>query len=346
MDKPRKPTNIIKQKWSESSTSLRSRHIVDLALSQPDQASRSPVPARIPSPAIPGRPSPQPSTSSSTLSSQFKRSKTLRRPVACSSAVYRHFEKPTPKIPMLTSICENVQKVVYVIEIEDTERDTTSQVSNLVAPVWASTIRPANTYQVITFPDVHVSAGEDISSSSRTFRVSSPTKTLLNPESESSYDDSELSHDDDAEHRVTSAKKEIQQDLSDDEELPSQVAASVRLMEAAMDVDLKKFLSGNVKKRNNNEEKVDDCDEKAEAGRNRARSRGQKRRCESEKLMSNPPATSGTAPNPNITAKAERFDSLRTIRLTRKNKPEDVKKMKKNCEKGTIIARRSGDVKV
>ncbi|GBP96916.1 hypothetical protein EVAR_90674_1 [Eumeta japonica] len=107
MDKLRKPANIIKQKWSESSTSLRSRHIVDLALSKSDQSLRSPVPARIPSPAIPGRSSAQPSPSSSTSSPQFKRPKTVKTPVVCSSAVYRHFEKPAPKIPMSMSTCEN-----------------------------------------------------------------------------------------------------------------------------------------------------------------------------------------------------------------------------------------------
>ncbi|GBP73541.1 hypothetical protein EVAR_89201_1 [Eumeta japonica] len=51
--------------------------------------------------------------------------------------------------------------------------------------------------------------------------------------------------DDDAEYRVTSTKKEIHQYLSGDEELPSQVAASVRLMKAAMYVDHEKLLSGN-----------------------------------------------------------------------------------------------------
>ncbi|GBP30737.1 hypothetical protein EVAR_75961_1 [Eumeta japonica] len=79
----------------------------------------------------------------------------------------------------------------------------------LVAPFPASTIQPASTHQVITFPDVHVSADEDMPSSSRTFRVSSPTEALLDPESGSSYDDSEFSDDDDAEYLVTSAKKEI-----------------------------------------------------------------------------------------------------------------------------------------
>ncbi|GBP38177.1 hypothetical protein EVAR_80463_1 [Eumeta japonica] len=42
-------------------------------------------------------------------------------------------------------------------------------------------------------------------------------------------------------------QKEIQQNLSDDEELPPQVAASVRLMEAEMDVDHEKLLSDNDK---------------------------------------------------------------------------------------------------
>ncbi|GBP13126.1 PiggyBac transposable element-derived protein 4 [Eumeta japonica] len=125
-----------------------------------------------------------------------------------------------------------------------------------------------------------------------------------------------------------------------------------------------------VRKKNNNEENVDDCDERAEAGRGRVKSRV-------KKLMSNPPAISDTAPNPNIMAKAltgkttkivlnlleglehkghcvtmdnfynspalarylkcRGFDCLGTERLTRKNIPEDVKEMK-NCEKGTIIA--------
>ncbi|GBP19488.1 PiggyBac transposable element-derived protein 4 [Eumeta japonica] len=129
--------------------------------------------------------------------------------------------------------------------------------------------------------------------------------------------------------------------------------------------------------KNNNEESVDDCDERAEAGRGRVKSRGLKYRRKSKKLLSNPPATSGTAPNPNIMAKAltakttqivlnlleglehkghcvtmdnfynslalvrylkcRGFDCLGTVRLTRKNLPEDVKEMKKNCEKGSSL---------
>ncbi|GBP35963.1 hypothetical protein EVAR_91514_1 [Eumeta japonica] len=256
MDKLRKPT--IKQKWS---TSLRSRHIVDLALSESDQSLRSPGPARIPSPAIPDRSSAQPSPSSSTSSPQFKRPKTVNVPdfnqpknqaQADSewgvSTDVEECTSGTKKLLMELGINKlgEAREILYVIEIEDTEHDIMSQVSNLVAPFPASTIQPASTHQVITFPDVHVSADEDMPSSSRTFRVSSPTEALLDPESGSSYDDSEFSDDDDAEYLVTSAKKKIQQNLSNDEELPPQVAASARFMEAEMDVDHEKLLSGDV----------------------------------------------------------------------------------------------------
>ncbi|GBP36242.1 hypothetical protein EVAR_85489_1 [Eumeta japonica] len=232
MDKLRKPT--IKQKWS---TSLRSRHIVDLALSESDQSLRSPGPAQIPSPAIPDRSSAQPSPSSSTSSPQFKRPKTVNVPdfnqpknqaqADSEWGVSTNVEEctsGTKKLLMELGINKlgEAREILYVIEIEDTEHDIMSQVSNLVAPFLASTIQPASTHQVITFPDVHVSADEDMPSSSRTFRVSSPTEALLDPESGSSYDDSEFSDDDDAEYLVTSAKKEIQQNLSDDEELPPQ----------------------------------------------------------------------------------------------------------------------------
>ncbi|GBP19061.1 hypothetical protein EVAR_83373_1 [Eumeta japonica] len=223
-----------KTKWS---TSLRSRHIVDLALSESDQSLRSPGPARIPSPAIPDRSSAQPSPSSSTSSPQFKRPKTVNVPdfnqpknqaQADSewgvSTDVEECTSGTKKLLMELGINKlgEAREILYVIEIEDTEHDIMSQVSNLVAPFPASTIQPASTHQVITFPDVHVSADEDMPSSSRTFRVSSPTEALLDPESGSSYDDSEFSDDDDAEYLVTSAKKEIQQNLSDDEELPPQ----------------------------------------------------------------------------------------------------------------------------
>ncbi|GBP34904.1 PiggyBac transposable element-derived protein 4 [Eumeta japonica] len=135
--------------------------------------------------------------------------------------------------------------------------------------------------------------------------------------------------------------------------------------------------------KNNNEESNDDSDERAKAGRSKARRRGPKRRHKGKKQMSYSPATSGTAPNPKIMSKAltgrtiqivlnlleglehkghcvtvgnfyngpalaryfkcRGFDYLGTVRLTRKNIPEDVKRMKKNCEKGMITARHSGN---
>ncbi|GBP26618.1 hypothetical protein EVAR_18255_1 [Eumeta japonica] len=191
-----------------------------------------------------------------------------------------------------------------------------SQVSNLVAPFPASTIQPASTHQVITFPDVHVSADEDMPSSSRTFRVSSPTEALwiLKVEVVMMIQNFRMTM---MPNILSLPPKKIQQNLSNDEELPPQVAASARFMEAEMDVDHEKLLSGDVnfkwqrdftaftavreeflstrwcdndkqplpnakasnrllpvtnqlltvRKKNNNEENVDDCDERAEAGR-------------------------------------------------------------------------------
>ncbi|GBP26083.1 hypothetical protein EVAR_15095_1 [Eumeta japonica] len=138
-------------------------------------------------------------------------------------------------------------------------------------------------------------------------------------------------------------------------------AASVRLMKAAMDVDHEKLLSDNLlkmptlsnndkqplpnaksskqplaasyqsltnseEKKNNNGKSVNDCDERAEAESSRVRSK----RCPSPALARY--------------LKCPGFYRMGTVRLTRKNIPEDVKKMKKNREKGTIIARHSGDV--
>ncbi|GBP75001.1 hypothetical protein EVAR_82419_1 [Eumeta japonica] len=104
MDKLRKPANIIKQKWSESSTSLRSRHIVDLALSKSDQSLRSPVPAN------PFASDPR-SFVGAAISVIFHIITTIQTPqngrLLFVLAVYRHFEKPAPKIPMSMSTCEN-----------------------------------------------------------------------------------------------------------------------------------------------------------------------------------------------------------------------------------------------
>ncbi|GBP96496.1 hypothetical protein EVAR_94019_1 [Eumeta japonica] len=229
-----------KTKWS---TSLRSRHIVDLALSESDQSLRSPGPAQIPSPAIPDRSSAQPSPSSSTSSPQFKRPKTVNVPdfnqpknqaqADSEWGVSTNVEEctsGTKKLLMELGINKlgEAREILYVIEIEDTEHDIMSQVSNLVAPFPASTIQPASTHQVITFlmstfllmKTCRVLLG---------LSVSHHQQSALDPESGSSYDDSEFSDDDDAEYLVTSAKK-IQQNLSDDEELPPQVRKKQRRM--------------------------------------------------------------------------------------------------------------------
>ncbi|GBP23984.1 hypothetical protein EVAR_17624_1 [Eumeta japonica] len=209
------PLRYHKTKWS---TSLRSRHIVDLALSESDQSLRSPGPARIPSPAIPDRSSAQPSPSSSTSSPQFKRPKTcadFNQPKNQAQADSEwgvdgcgRMHVGHQKLLMELGINKlgEAREILYVIEIEDTEHDIKSQ----------------------DFPCLITN------------------RSALDPESGSSYDDSEFSDDDDAEYLVTSAKKKIQQNLSNDEELPPQVAASARFMEAEMDVDHEKLLSGDV----------------------------------------------------------------------------------------------------
>ncbi|GBP05208.1 hypothetical protein EVAR_76682_1 [Eumeta japonica] len=151
--------------------SLRSRHIVDLALSESDQSLRSPGPARIPSPAIPDRSSAQPSPSSSTSSPQFKRPKT------CAD-----FNQP-----------KNQAQADSEWGVDGCGR-------------------------------MHV--GHQEIADGAINKLGKPEKfftRLLDPESGSSYDDSEFSDDDDAEYLVTSAKKKIQQNLSNDEELPPQV---------------------------------------------------------------------------------------------------------------------------
>ncbi|GBP31317.1 hypothetical protein EVAR_31443_1 [Eumeta japonica] len=73
------------------------------------------------------------------------------------------------------------------------------------------------------------------------------------------------------------------------------------------------------RKKNNNGKSVNDYDERAEAESSRVRTLARYLKCPG-------------------------FYCMGTVRLTRKNIPEDLKKMKKNCEKGTIIARHSGDI--
>ncbi|GBP14782.1 PiggyBac transposable element-derived protein 4 [Eumeta japonica] len=320
MDKLRKPANIIKQKWSESSTSLRSRHIVDLALSKSDQSLRSPVPARIPSPAIPGRSSAQPSPSSSTSSPQFKRPKTVNVP---------DFNQPKNQVQadFEWRVSTDVEECASGTEKLLMELG----VSNLVAPFPASTIQPASTHQVITSPNVHVSAGEDMPSSSRTFRVSSLTEALLDPESGSSYDDSEFSDDDDAEY-VTSAKRRF-----------SRIYQTMRSSSSCVDNDKQPLPNAKSKQPlAASNQPVTDCEEKKITTK----------KVSTIVMKELRPGGAGSKVGDKC-IDAKRWHDTSNVealtvwaRLTRKNIPEDVKEMKKNCEKGTIIARHSGDVMV
>ncbi|GBP35329.1 hypothetical protein EVAR_20702_1 [Eumeta japonica] len=116
------------------------------------------------------------------------------------------------------------------------------EVKEFVAPVTVSANQLASTYQVVTFADVYVSVGEDMSSS-RIFRVSSPTEAFLNPESRSG---SEYSDKDDAEYHVTSTQTEVQRDLPYDEDLSSDIPTLIRLMETIMDAEQEKLFSGDV----------------------------------------------------------------------------------------------------
>ncbi|GBP09247.1 hypothetical protein EVAR_4100_1 [Eumeta japonica] len=225
----------IKQKWS---TSLRSRHIVDLALSESDQSLRSPGPARIPSPAIPDRSSAQPSPSSSTSSPQFKRPKTVNVP---------DFNQP-----------KNQAQADSEWGVDDVE-ECTSGTKKLLMELGINKLGEARNFYVIEIEDTE----HDIMS--QDFPCLITNRSALDPESGSSYDDSEFSDDDDAEYLVTSAKRRFSRIY--------QTMRSYHLSPA-----LARYL------------------------------------------------------------KCRGFDCLGTERLTRKNIPEDVKEMKKNCEKGTIIA--------
>ncbi|GBP53406.1 G-protein coupled receptor Mth2 [Eumeta japonica] len=150
--------------------------------------------------------------------------------------------------------------------------------------------------------------------------LSIPHHQLLDIESGS---DSEYSDEGD-EYHVTSAQTEVQRD---DKDLPLDVPTSIKLMETVMDVDDdKKEAKGKKRVNDNNDDKesvkdsdnehvvdyfCDDCDERAEAGRSRVESRGQGHKqskntmqTSDSKLTPNPPATTGTALNPNNMAKA------------------------------------------
>ncbi|GBP08519.1 PiggyBac transposable element-derived protein 4 [Eumeta japonica] len=265
-----------KTKWS---TSLRSRHIVDLALSESDQSLRSPGPAQIPSPAIPDRSSAQPSPSSSTSSPQFKRPKTVNVPdfnqpknqaqADSEWGVSTNVEEctsGTKKLLMELGINKlgEAREILYVIEIEDTEHDIMSQ----------------------DFPCLITN------------------RSALDPESGSSYDDSEFSDDDDAEYLVTSAKRRF-----------SRIYQTMRSYHLRPDRENYKIVL------------------------NLLEGLEHKGHCVTMDNYYNSPALARYL-------KCRGFDCLGTERLTRKNIPEDVKEMKKNCEKGTIIACHSGDVMV
>ncbi|GBP97680.1 PiggyBac transposable element-derived protein 4 [Eumeta japonica] len=269
MDKLRKPT--IKQKWS---TSLRSRHIVDLALSESDQSLRSPGPAN------PFASDPRSFVGAAIsvilhIITTIQTVPDFNQPKNQAQAdsewgVSTNVEEctsGTKKLLMELGINKlgEAREILYVIEIEDTEHDIMSQ----------------------DFPCLITN------------------RSALDPESGSSYDDSEFSDDDDAEYLVTSAKKEIQQNLSDDEELPPQA------------------LTGKTTK----------------IVLNLLEGLEHKGHCVTMDNYYNSPALARYL-------KCRGFDCLGTERLTRKNIPEDVKEMKKNCEKGTIIACHSGDVMV
>ncbi|GBP37782.1 hypothetical protein EVAR_29984_1 [Eumeta japonica] len=77
----------------------------------------------------------------------------------------------------------------------------------------------------------------------KNFRGSSSTEALLHSESGS---DSECSGEGDAEYHVTSAQTKVQRDFPYDENLPSDVATSIRLMETVIDAEQAKLLSDNV----------------------------------------------------------------------------------------------------
>ncbi|GBP24143.1 hypothetical protein EVAR_10366_1 [Eumeta japonica] len=110
----------------------------------------------------------------------------------------------------------------------------------------------------------------------------------------------------------------------------------------------------------NNEENDDDCDERAEAGRGRTRSRGMAKVLVEKTIQLFSNLLQGLEHNGHYVTMDNFYNSptlarylkfrgfyyLGTVRLTRKNKPEDVKQMNKKCKKGTIIARHSGDAMV
>ncbi|GBP20170.1 hypothetical protein EVAR_5601_1 [Eumeta japonica] len=73
--------------------------------------------------------------------------------------------------------------------------------------------------------------------------VSLPTEALLDPEI---GNDSEYSNEGDAEYHVTSDQMEVPRDLPYDDDLPLDIATSIKIMETVMDAKQEKLLSGDI----------------------------------------------------------------------------------------------------
>ncbi|GBP88010.1 hypothetical protein EVAR_60015_1 [Eumeta japonica] len=168
---------IPQRRWFQSSASLRTQHIVELALNETDETLQSSVPSR----------SPSLTTSRRSLSST---SATPPPP---------HAPDQVPEFYQLRNQAQVDSEQVVSIDVEsyptsigyggvadrngDTQHYTASQIlSNLAAPVTVSTNQQASTHQLVSFAVVHDSAGGNKPNPSRTVRVSIPTEVLLDPE--------------------------------------------------------------------------------------------------------------------------------------------------------------------
>ncbi|GBP90394.1 hypothetical protein EVAR_65803_1 [Eumeta japonica] len=185
---------VPKRKWFESSASLRMQRIVELTLNDVDQTPRSPVSSRSPSLA----------TSRRLLPSIIV--------IRCHHRLYHHSNVPDRSSASRFRV-GNVDGygTTYAgyggVADGALEHNTTSHVlSNLAWPVSIYANQPVSTLKVVTLADIHVSAGDEMTSSFRIFRVSSSTQALLNPKSGS---DSEYSDEGDVEHHVTFAQTEV-----------------------------------------------------------------------------------------------------------------------------------------
>ncbi|GBP78870.1 hypothetical protein EVAR_81132_1 [Eumeta japonica] len=172
-------TQYHKTKWS---TSLRSRHIVDLALSESDQSLRSPGPAR--NLASDPRSFVGASPSSSTSSPQFKRPKTVKF-LAYKMKFYCGVKKSSLKMNHLNMYSvpdfnqpKNQAQADSEWGVDGCGRMHVGHQEIADGAGYQTSLRHFRLLRfnqrvliMITFPDVHVSADEDMPSSSRTFRV-------------------------------------------------------------------------------------------------------------------------------------------------------------------------------